>query len=256
MYAGETMMITPWVLRLIIANVAVFLATMASPELFRALMLVPALALTRPWTLVTYMFLHGGIGHILFNMLGLYFFGPRLEERLGGRHFLGLYFASGISGALLSFLTPNSAIVGASGAVFGIFLASAIYWPRERVYIWGILPVESRVLVAVMTILALYGGFSGSSGGIAHFAHLGGFAGGYLYLKWASWSSPAARFKRRSTPSAARSVDLEQWSRIRREDLHPVNREELDRVLAKIDVSGAGSLNDEERAFLNRFSPR
>jgi membrane associated rhomboid family serine protease len=248
------MMMTPWVLRLIIANVVIFLVTMSSPALFRLFMFVPALTPVRPWTIVTYMFLHAGFGHLLFNMLGLFFFGPRLEARLGGRHFLSLYFVSGVMGAILSFFTPYSAIVGASGAVFGIFLAFAVYWPRERVYIYGLFPVQSRVLVAIMTLLALFGGFGGSGGGIAHFAHLGGFAGGFLYLRWMEWSSPTARFKRKTAAPAARVEDRQRWGAIRREDLHPVNRAELDRVMAKIDASGTGSLNNEERAFLNRFT--
>ncbi len=255
-------MMSPWVLRLILANVAVYMLTAASPSMVRAFMLVPALAPVRPWTVVTYMFLHASFGHILFNMLGLFFFGPRLEYRLGGRHFLGLYFASGAAGALLSFAgalagltSPFVPIVGASGGVFGVFLAFARYWPRERVFIWGVLPVESRVLVGVMTVLALFGGFSGSGGGVAHFAHLGGFAGGYLYLRWMEWSSPAARFRRKARPSVSRLGEMERWSRIRREDLHPVNREEFDRVLEKARAVGPGSLTEEERAFLNRFSP-
>jgi membrane associated rhomboid family serine protease len=252
---------TPWVKRLILANVIVHVlmtyllrsGDYGTLRFLDALVLVPAKVLVRPWTVATYMFLHGGLGHILFNMLGLFFFGPRLEYRLGGRHFLGLYFASGIMGAALSFVfTPHAHIIGASGAVFGVFMGFARYWPRERVYIWGVLPVEARVLVVVMTVLALYGG-AGGGGGVAHFAHLGGFAGGYLYIRWSEWNSPAARFKRRAgAPSSAVSAD--RWKTIRREDLHPVNREELDRVLAKLESDGAGSLSQDEKAFLNRFS--
>jgi len=244
---------TPWVLRLIIANVVVYLATMAGGELVRLFVLVPKFILVRPWTAVTYMFLHAGTGHLLFNMLGLYFFGPRLEQRLGGKSFLGLYFTSGIMGALLSFLTPNSYIVGASGAVFGVFMGFALYWPREKIYIWGLLPVESRVLVVIMTVLALFGGFGGAGGNTAHFAHLGGFAGGYLFLKWQSWNSKAARFRRKATSVPSAPGDLQRWSQIRRENLHPVNRDEFDRVIEKVKTGGAGSITADERAFLNRF---
>ena len=79
---------TTWVLRLLIANVAVYLIAQPGSPQFGALMLVPSLLLARPWTLVTYMFLHGGVMHLLFNMLGLYFFGPRLETRIGSRGFI------------------------------------------------------------------------------------------------------------------------------------------------------------------------
>jgi membrane associated rhomboid family serine protease len=246
---------TPWVLRLIVVNAGVYLLTAASPGLLRLLAFVPRFALLQPWTIVTYQFAHAGLSHLVFNMLGLFFFGSRLEEHLGPRHFLGLYFVSGVAGALLSFVNFNTPIVGASAAVFGVFLGFARYWPHERVYIWGILPVEARVLVGVMTVLALFGGFGFGGGGIAHFAHLGGFLGGWLYLRWVGWSSPAARFQRRADAPAVRSGDPERWRRTNRDDLHPINRAEFDRVVAKLDSEGPGSLTSEERAFLNRFSP-
>jgi membrane associated rhomboid family serine protease len=246
---------TPWVTRLIFANVAMFLITRTLPVVQWALILIPGLVLLRPWTIVTYMFLHADLWHILFNMLGLFFFGPRLEARLGGRRFLGLYFASGIAGALLSLLTPGAAILGASGATFGVFLGYAMYWPRERVLIWGILPVEARVLVIVMTVLALYGGMTGG-GGVAHLAHLGGFAGGFLYLKWSERHTPAARFRARAQPGARPPTpsDAERWARIRPEELHPVNREEYERVIRKLREEGVAQLTAAERAFLDRFS--
>ncbi len=244
-----------WVLRLIVLNTGVFLFTAVNPHLLGRLAFVPRFALIQPWTIVTYQFAHAGIGHLLFNMLGLYFFGSRLEEHLGSRHFLGLYFASGVAGALLSFLNFNTPIIGASAAVFGVFLGFARYWPRERVYIWGILPVEARVLVVVMTVLALFGGFGIGGGGIAHFAHLGGFIGGWVYLRWVGWSSPAARFQRRAAAPAVRRGDLERWRSTDREALHPINRAEFDRVMAKLGAEGPGSLTSEERALLNRFAP-
>lgn len=250
-------MMTPWVLRLIIANVVIFLISTRSSDFYHALWLIPGQVLVKPWTLVTYMFLHGSVRHLFFNMLGLFFFGPRLEQRLGGRHFLALYFCSGVTGALLSFFfTPSFIpIVGASGGLFGVLLAFARYWPREKLIIFPIpVPIEARVLVGIATVLSIVFGLSGGGGNIAHFAHLGGFLGGYLYLRWMEWSSPAARFKRRSDSPASRAGDAERWAAIRRDDLHPVNREELDRVLAKLSATGPGSLSSEERAFLNRFS--
>src|SRR5438552_731433 len=106
---------TPWVLRVIVANIAVYLLTVALPGASEQLAFVPVLILSRPWTLVTYMFVHAGVSHLLFNMLALFFFGPRLEFELGGERFLWLYFTSGIAGGLLSFVfSPLVAIVGAS----------------------------------------------------------------------------------------------------------------------------------------------
>ncbi|OGU21854.1 MAG: hypothetical protein A3K13_00625 [Gemmatimonadetes bacterium RIFCSPLOWO2_12_FULL_68_9] len=246
---------TPWVTRLIFANAVMFLVTKSFPVVEWALVLVPGWMLIRPWTVVTYMFLHADLWHLLFNMLGLFFFGPRLEARLGSRSFLALYFVSGITGALASILTPSAAILGASGAAFGVFLGYARCWPRDRVYIWGVFPVEARVLVIVMTVLALYGGMTGG-GGVAHLAHLGGFVGGFLYLKWSERHSAAARFRARAQPALRGPTrsDAERWANIRPEEMHPVNREEYDRVIRKLREEGVARLTPAERAFLDRFS--
>jgi len=242
-----------WTSRLILANVVMFILTNLQPGITMHLMFVPALLLERPWTLFTYMFLHDGTFHILFNMLGLFFFGPRLEEELGSRDFLLLYFISGITGGLLSFITPNVAIVGASAAVYGIFLAFAMLWPREQLLIWGIVPVEARYLVIIMTALSLFGGLSGG-GNIAHFAHLGGFLGGFAYLRFRSRNAPLRRFQERTAPPPVNRLDIERARRIDRSALHEVNRTELDRILAKIDIQGVGSLTPSEQQFLDRFS--
>ena len=250
---------TRWVGRLIIATVAVYLLTRGMPEIVRWLVLVPARIPYRPWTVVSYMFLHANFWHIFFNMLGLYFFGPRLEQRLGGKHFLGLYFVSGAAGALLSLVTPHTAIIGASAAVFGVLLGFARFWPRERIYIWGVLPIEAWLFVLMLTALSLYGASTGG-GNIANFAHLGGFAGGFLYLKWLDYRSPARRFQKAMSAPARRSAggdgaDLKRWQRIDPDTMHPVNRDELERVLRKIKTSGVSSLTPDERAFLDRFVP-
>ena len=249
---------TPWVSRLVFANVGVFLLTAFAPAVVWPMALVPAFIPRQPWTLLTYMFLHAGFGHLLFNMLGLYFFGPRVESRLGGRRFLGLYLTSGLVGALLSLATPYARIVGASGAVFGVMLGFARYWPREPIYLWGVFPVEARVLVVVTTVLALWGAFSRATGGIAHFAHLGGYVGGYVYLRWVEARSPAARFRAQLAPKPKRTsdADMERWRRIDASALHPVNREELERVLAKVNTEGLPGLTPGEREFLERFSAR
>jgi membrane associated rhomboid family serine protease len=252
---------TPWVRRLIIANVIVFIFTMAMPELTALLAFRPILILQRPWTVITYMFVHADFMHIFFNMLVLYFFGPRLESRLGERRFIILYFIAGITGALLSFapMYRYSWIVGASGAVFGVEFGFARFWPRERIYIWGLLPVEAWLLVVIMTGLSLWGGMTGG-GNVAHFAHLGGFLGAFLYLKFLDLRSPARKFKQAASQPARRSAsddgaDLRRWQRIDREAMHPVNREELDRVFDKIKTAGVTSLTPDERAFLDRFTP-
>jgi membrane associated rhomboid family serine protease len=244
-----------WTMRIILANVAMFALSMLAPGLLNATALVPAESLIRPWTLITYMFMHAGFSHILFNMLGLFFFGPRLELELGGKRFLVLYFISGLTGGFLSFFfTPYSPIVGASGAVYGVFLGFAYFWPRERIFLWGILPIESRWLVVGMTMLSLFGGFGGDGSNVAHFAHLGGFLGAFLYLKWLDTRSPQALMMKTMAPPPPARGAPERWAKIDRNSLHEVNRSELDRIREKIATKGSGSLTVTEIDFLERFS--
>jgi membrane associated rhomboid family serine protease len=247
-------MMNSWTMRLIIANVGLYALSLAAPGLMNAMTLVPAYALLRPWTLVTYMFMHASPSHILFNMLGLFFFGPRVEQELGGARYLWLYFISGIMGAVLSFVfTPFVAIVGASGAIYGVFLAFAYLWPREKIFIWGILPVEARWLIVGMTALSLFGGL-GSEGNIAHFAHLGGFVGAYIYLKLIDRHIHRAQVTAASPVAVVSRNAVDRWARIESAKLHEVNREELDRIRMKISTQGVEGLSQQEISFLDRFS--
>lgn len=247
---------TPWVLRLVVLNVVMFFLQKTVPSLTSQLELIPPLVLARPWTTVTYMFLHAGIGHIFFNMLGLYIFGPRVEERVGSQRFFALYMISGISGALLSLaLRPENSVIGASGAIYGVMLAFAYFWPRVQFYIWGIVPVEARWLVLGYTLLNLAGAWEPGSME-AHFAHLGGFAGAFLYLRFMERTQGAKRFRRTATaPPKERDTMLGNWRAVNRADVHDVNREEVDRILDKISASGLSSLTPQERLFLSNFVP-
>jgi len=251
--------VTPWVQRLIALNVGMFFVSTVLPAVPEALILVPALIPGRPWTVVTYMFLHADLWHLGFNMLALYFFGPRVEARLGGRQFLSLYGISGLVGALASLaFTPHARIVGASGAIFGVMLGYARYWPRALMYIWGVVPIQARWFVIGMTALSLFGGFGGVQPGVAHFAHLGGFLGGFVYLSWVDRRSPAARFRASVAAPAypPGTPPSEQWAKIRLDELHPVNREEVERLLRKSAAGGVASLTPDDLAVLNRFSPK
>jgi membrane associated rhomboid family serine protease len=249
--------VTPWVQRLLIANVFVYFLQQAIPELTQQLAFVPSAMLARPWTIITYMFLHGGIMHILFNMIALYFFGGRVEERLGPERFFSLYFLSGIAGALLSFVfSPYAAVIGASGAVYGVLLAFARFWPRYQIMIWGIVPVEARWLVAGYTVLSLFGGFGGG-GGVAHFAHLGGFAGAFLYLLFVERKvgSAGRQFKKQINAAPPADALADGWKKVNRDAVHSVNRDEVNRILDKISASGIKSLTPQERVFLSNFVP-
>jgi membrane associated rhomboid family serine protease len=248
--------VTPVVRTLLIATVGTFFLQMTLPGVERPFVFVPQLVLLRPWSIVTYMFLHGGLGHLFFNMLALFFFGPRVEERLGANRFLTLYFVSGIAGALLSFLfAANAAIIGASGAVFGVTLAFAYFWPDTPIHIWGVIPVPARLLVIFYGIISIWGARYGRDN-IAHFAHLGGYAGAFLYLKWLE--RRAGAFKKKAVAATVPKFEekrLSGWNKVDRSKVHEVNREELDRILDKISAQGLASLTPQERTFLMHFVP-
>jgi membrane associated rhomboid family serine protease len=249
--------VTPWVRRLIIANVLVFFLEQTVRGIVPMLAFTPRLALYMPWTIVTYMFVHdqNGITHILFNMLGLYFFGPKVEERLGAKRFLALYFISGISGALLSFIFAyNSSVVGASGALFGVMIAFAMYWPEVQILFMFFLPVPARVAVGIMTVMSLWSGIQGSRGGVADFAHLGGFLGGFIYLKWLERRAGTKRFRTKTVTSVPRGT-LANYKKIDTKSIHEVNRDEVNRILDKINDKGMGSLTPQEKLFLSNFVP-
>ncbi len=140
------------------------------------------------WQFVTYMFVHGGITHILFNMLGLFFFGSVLERRLGSNEFLMFYLVSGVLAGVFSFIlywlsgSTRVFLLGASGAVYAVLLAYATYFPDSRIYIMGILPVRAPVLVLGFTAIALFSQVFSVSSGVAHLTHLAGFGVAFLYL--------------------------------------------------------------------------
>jgi membrane associated rhomboid family serine protease len=247
--------VTPWVQRLLIANVVMFFVQQTVGGVTGALAFVPALALTQPWTMITYMFLHGGLMHLLFNMLGLFFLGPRVELRLGSERFFVLYMVSGIAGALLSFaLARHAAIVGASGAVMGVMFAYARFWPRDKFLFWYVIPIEARWLVAGYAAWSVFSGYRGSQGGVADFAHLGGFVGAFLYLQYLGHNAASRQFKRKvaAAPPARAIAD---WSRVDRSTIHEVNRDEVNRILDKISANGVTSLTPAERVFLSNFVP-
>ena len=265
-------MLTPWVKRLLIANVLVFLVVQQGTLLYLLLTLFPPAVVGldqflyppmpfRPWTLFTYMFLHAGFMHILFNMIGLFFFGPRLEARLGARGFLGLYFLSGLGGAAFSFVFSYGApVVGASAAVYGVLIGFAMYWPREPIYIYGVLPVQARWLAVFLVVVSLYSGISGSGGGTAHFAHLGGLAVGAAFLRWRDWHTGKDRREFRQKVDRTPSMDgsnreaRSRWASINLSSLHDLNRNEVEELLARVDREGMRALSLEERQFLDRMS--
>jgi membrane associated rhomboid family serine protease len=246
---------TPFVRILLFANIGVFFLQSTTDWITGAMIFVPRLILVRPWTIITYMFLHAGVMHLAFNMLGLFFFGPRVEERLGSRSFLNLYLLSGITGALLSLIMgPSAAVLGASAAVFGVMLAFAWFWPDAPIHIWGVLPIRARTLVIITTVLSLWSGLGGVRSNVAHFAHLGGYAGAFLYLKWLDRKRHEFRKKATAGPPV-RELKFTKRPDVDLQKVHEVNRAEVNRILDKISAHGMSSLTPQERLFLSNFAP-
>jgi membrane associated rhomboid family serine protease len=186
--------ISPAVKLLLITNVVLFFMNMiVGDAMTLRLGLSPQAVFEQMalWQPVTYMFLHstGGIGHILFNMLALWMFGTELERTWGTRFFTKYYFITGIGAAAttmaLGWFSDSvyySITVGASGAIYGLLVAYAIYFPHRTIY-YIIFPIPARVFVIIAGAIAFLSSMGGPGGGVAHAAHLGGLVVGYLYLK-------------------------------------------------------------------------
>ena len=178
-------MMTKTVGIIIAINVIFFLAQQAFPAL------TPMLALhtndvfpSRIYTLFTYSVLHGGFGHILFNMLSLYFFAGSLQAYLGLRRFLVIYLGSAVAGGLLSLaFTQGYWIVGASASVLGVLTAYAIYFPHSKVLVFMILPMPIRHFIYLLMAVSVYFSVFGGGGNIAHLAHLGGMIFAFIYCR-------------------------------------------------------------------------
>lgn len=144
-----------------------------------------------PWQVVTYAFMHGSVMHLAFNMYGLWLFGSEIENLMGRRVFLLLYFSSILSAATMQLLVTsltgsNIPTVGASGGVFGLLLAYGMCFPKRKLMLlFPPIPMSARVFVTVYAAIELFLGVTGTQSGVAHFAHIGGMIGGYwVVMNW------------------------------------------------------------------------
>jgi membrane associated rhomboid family serine protease len=155
--------------------------------------LVPSLVVHRlfVWQLFTYLFLHGGWLHVIFNLFALWMFGSDLESLWGSRKFLFYFFLTGVGGGLLCvMLQPSSGAptIGCSGAIFGLLLAYGMTFPERLIYMYMVIPIKAKWFVVIMGVIEFVASYSDAGSGISHFAHLGGMLFGYLYLR--GWSLP------------------------------------------------------------------
>jgi membrane associated rhomboid family serine protease len=177
---------------LILINIGVYLLEQLAPDIMLGLFALWPLQspLFRPWQLVTYAFLHDprNFAHIFFNMFALFMFGRALEQFWGARRFVMYYLVCVISAAVTQLVVQNASgvqeeTIGASGGVFGVLLAFAWYFPRQRLFIIPIpVPIPAWLLVTVYGFLELFLGVTGRQQSVAHFAHLGGMLGGALCI--------------------------------------------------------------------------
>jgi len=219
---------------LIGANVVMFVVTSFVQSLVPYLGLVPAFVVHDfwLWQVATYMFLHGGIFHIVFNMLALWMFGAELERTWGTRYFLKFYFITGIGAGVLTVVflqlpfgfaqqLQRSIIIGASGSVYGLLLAYALYFPDRPIYMYFVFPIPAKVFVAIMGAIAFFSSLS-EAGGVANATHLGGLLVAYLFLKSA-----------RIHPLSELKYRYLKWK--------------INRVRKKFDVYSGGRANDWDR---------
>ena len=178
----------PGVKQLILITGGVYLVQLVFPAVTVFFGLYPPAVLSlKVWGLFTYMFLHGGLFHLLMNMFMLYMFGSQLEQVWGRRRFIRYYLLCGVGAGLFALL-PLPAFfdalhIGASGAVYGVLLAFGLLFPSAQVYLLGILPMSARHMVILFGFISLAGSLSATSGGVSHIAHLGGLVVGYVLLR-------------------------------------------------------------------------
>jgi membrane associated rhomboid family serine protease len=219
--------------------------------------LVPAMVWEKLflWQLVSYMFLHGGLWHIVMNMFILWMFGAELERTWGTREFARFYFTAGIGAGIINVafaaLRPSTAyvpIIGASGAIYGILVAYAMLFPERYVYVYFLIPVKVKYLVIFLVALEFFSTYQAD--GVAHFAHLGGALVGFLYLRY-QWRwrmrrwSPAEVYRRFKSRSLARKSE---------ESLKIMD--EVDSILDKINQVGYDNLTKREKRILEKASDK
>jgi len=235
--------------KLIIANVAVFILQQLFRPYFDQLFALQPRAVVENfyiWKIVSYMFLHGSVFHLLFNMVVLFFLGTTLEMTWGANRFLKYYLACGAGAGLLHMLISyNTSVIGASGATYGVMMAFAMLYPNQIVLFMFLFPIKIKYLVggffAMDLILGLF-----ANDGVAHFAHIGGALTGLLFFR------DEVRQRLRFSTNAKR-----KWNaHIRERKDHSKERDSdnIDSILDKISAKGYENLTTTEKRILENYS--
>jgi len=226
------------------------------------------------WQLFTYMFMHAGLWHLLFNMFALWMFGMELENVWGSKKFLTYYVLSGLGGGTAHLLVgplfgPPLPTVGASGAIYGVLVAFGLLFPDRLIFLYFFVPIKAKYFVLGYTALELFNGISGTPDGLAHFAHLGGALVGYVYLLADEGRLPLQRwikklktdryyydsYTRKKQPVVeAKFYDIKTGKE--KETEEDINQKTIDAILDKISKSGYQNLTDEEKRILFEASKK
>jgi membrane associated rhomboid family serine protease len=261
----------PAIKGLLIANVAGFLvAKLVGPQMFDLFGLIPEQLVFHRWVWqpFTYLFLHGSIWHLIFNLFALWMFGMPVEAQWGEAEFLKYYFLCGLGAALASTamgVHSTVPVIGASGSVYGLLVAFAMLYPDAVVYLYFLIPVKAAHMAILFGALEFFAGATGATPGIARFAHLGGMVTGYLYIRW--WwvwklnakSLAKGLFERDAEAVPARPQPARRAARAVPGDAGRGGEDpmaEVDRILDKILATGLDSLTDDEREIMARYSRR
>lgn len=234
------------------------------------------------WQLITYQFMHGGFGHIFFNMFALWMFGMEIENNWGSKKFLIFYLLCGVVAGLFQlFLTPllgasPAVTIGASGAVYGVLIGFALMFPDRPIYLYFLLPIKAKYLVGFLIILEFLLVDSAGSN-VAHLAHLGGALAGFLFIMFDStidvplkrslnissgyrsnqnFQNPFSGFADKFRQKSQNIEDAKYYDINQKKDDKEVTQEEIDRILDKISQSGYQNLSEKEKKILFEASKK
>jgi len=259
--------LTPNVKKLLIINAVIFLVQVIAGRLVGPNVIERYFGLSYPgfmyklhiWQVFTYMFLHSTANffHILFNMLSLWMFGGELEQHWGSKIFIKFYIICGLGGGFFSLLldffmkqTSYSLTIGASGAVFGIFLAFAMIWPNREIYVFAIFPIKVKYLVGFMIFIAVVGILQPQSK-VSHIGHLGGLITAFFYIRYFINKSSVTKPKTSSPgllQTFLKKIRLNKKKKLI--DTRIKAKKIIDELLEKIARGGMSSLTPEEKKKL------
>lgn len=198
----------------------------------------------RVWQPITYMFMHGGVFHVIINMFILWMFGTELENIWGKNEFLKYYFVTGVGAGLVWLIFniggSNAILIGASGAVYGILMAYGLMFPNRTIYIYFLFPIKVKWFILFIGLLAFVSSM-GTGSNISHLTHLSGMLIGYLYLRFSNhWRNITFNVRKKI-------IEVQSLKKDKTDAKDAKMQEEVDMLLDKANVCGWESLSDDEQ---------